>query len=315
MVSRISCIAHNFRHVERPLGAPYWLLHTLSQTVWPKCGSVKRVSGPFPGSAIPRKYASESASRQQDFRYITFPKTRKGKRAEREAYEYWASLWKPTDQVKKPLIFKIDDRNLSGTSGLINVTREGIVFPAGDRRGEGYWRLDHPLSLSAKLQLSRNWLYGGPSLPLSAKIEWLMTGPSPQPWSERSRWIRWPIYGLFFTLLLASILIERTREQVALTGRWRISLHSDSQYEERMKTVRRSGLEKFGYMEKAEPLAEPQFSRVNGIMERILIACGLEKTVRQIYLVGGKGKHDITRVPLVTQSYLRLSAHDFANAF
>ena len=332
MASRISCTAHIFRHVERPLTSPYLRLHRLSRTVPPRCGSDKHVSGHHPGSTIQRNFASEPAYRPQEFRYISFPNTRKGRKTEREAYEYWASFWKSTNEAKKPLVFKIDDRKLSGSSGLLDVSREGIVFPAGDKRGEKYWRLDHPLSLSERLQRLRTWLYGGSSLPrsarlkiwlyggsslpLSAKLQWLVIGPDPRPWSKRSRWIRWPIYGSLYTLLLASIIVWNTKEQVPLTGRWRINLCSDSMFAKSMEVYQKLGVEPLREkFRKVEPLAEPQFSRVNGIIERILLACGLENTVRHLYLVDAQGKRHVASFSSGTLSYVRLNTLEFANAF
>ena len=333
MASRISHTTHIFKRLERPLVTPYLRLHGHSQTVRLRCGSVKHLQGHHLGFTTQRKYAGESASRPQDFRYISFPNTRKGRKAEREAYEYWSTFWKSIPEAKKTLVFKIDDRKPSASPGLIDVSREGIVFPAGDKRGERYWRLDHPLSLSEKLQklrtwfydmkgplplsvrlrnwfydmkrpslpLSvrlRTWLYGGPSLPLSAKLQWLVTGPSSQPWSKRSRWIRWPIYGLFYTMLLALIIVGNTMETVPLTGRRRINLSSNSNYAHLMEYYRKhSSLEllrkKFTTI---EPLAEPQFSQVNGIIERILIACGLQNLVMEMYLIKDQGKHQIAGV-------------------
>ena len=332
MLSRISCSAYIFRHVERPLTSPYLRLHRLSRTVRLKCGSDKHVSGLHLGSTIKRTYASKSAYRPQDFRYISFPNTRTGRKAEREAYEYWASLWKPTDEAKKTLVFKINDRKLSGSSGLLHVSREGIVFPAGHKTGERYWRLAHQLSLSKRLQRLKIWLYedtllpssarlkiwlyGGSSLPLSSKIQWLVIGPDPQPWSKRSRWIRWPIYGFLYMLLLASIIVWNTKEQVPLTGRWRINLCSDSMFVETMEMYQKSGLEPLKRkFKKVEPLAEPHFSRVNGIIDRILLACGLENTVRHIYLVHGPGKHHVASFSSDTLSYVRLNTLELANAF
>ena len=327
MASRTSCTAYNFRHIERSRVSSCSRLHGFLQTVRPNFGSGKRFPGNHLGSTIQRKFASEHVSRSQDFRYINFPNTRKGRKAEREAYQYWAACWRSTPETTKPLVFKINDTKLSDSSGVIDVSREGIVFPAGDRRGEKYWRLAHPLSPLAKLRIYsfqlrsglalgsalglallqslpqrlralalrlRIWLYGGPSLPLSAKFQWLVSGPSPQPWSKRSRWVRWPLYGLFFTLTTGTIFILRRMEQAPLTGRWRINFESGVGYAEIMEIERNAGLEElkmvFGSF---EPLAEPHFGRVNAIFARILLACGLENTVWQFYLVNGQGKHPI----------------------
>ncbi|KAL8788607.1 MAG: hypothetical protein Q9195_007202 [Heterodermia aff. obscurata] len=201
---------------------------------------------------------------------------------------------------------------------VFDVSREGIIFPAGDKRAERYWRLDHPLSLLKKLQdfntwlysllsfspleklqIVRIWLYGGPSLSLSAKFQWLVAGPSPQPWSKRSRWIRWPIYGLFCTLLLAPVIVWNTIEQVPLTGRWRIKLFSNRTYERILKKWRESGLESLGFLTtKVKPLAEPELSRVNDIIERVLLTCGLENAVRQLYFIDNPDKPQASISPL-----------------
>ena len=331
MASRISCTACNFRHVERPLVSSYSRVHGFSQTVRPNFGLVRHFPGHHLAFTIQRKFASEHASRSQDFRYINFPNTRKGRKAEREAYEYWASFWRSTPEATKPLVFKIDDSKLSDSSAVIDVSREGIIFPAGDRRGERYWRLDHPLSLLAKLRVYsfqlrsgialglalleslpqrlrtlalrlRIWLYGGPSLPLSAKLKWLVSGPSPQPWSKRSRWVRWPMYALFFTLTIGTIIFLRRMEQAPLTGRWRINFESKLGYAEVVEVERNAGPEQFKWLfGSLEPLAEPHFSRVNAVLQRILLACGLENTVWQFYLVNDQGKHHIIAcVPVET---------------
>lgn len=309
MASQTSCAAHIFRHVERPLVNPYLRLHGLPQTLQRNCRSLKQFPRYHLGSTIQREYSDDLASRSQDFRYISFPNTRKGRKAQHEAYEYWASFWNPVPEVQKPLVFKIAERKLPESSIVFSVSREGIIFPVGNERAERYWRLDHPLSPLEKLQRWRIWLYGGSSLPLSAKFQWLVSGPSPHPWSEKSRWIRWPIYGLICTLLLAPVIIWNALEQVPLTGRWRIRLTPDWLWAEYLKSTRRLGHESLGeYSTKAKPLAEPQFSRVNGIIERILLSCGLENAVRQIYLVDGLGKHRIVAsVPLKTRYHLFVS--------
>ena len=339
MASRISCTAHIFRHVKRPV-TPFSRLHDLSRIERPSCESANHFTGRHLGSTIQRKYAGEYVSRSQDFRYINFPNTRKGRKAEREAYEYWASFWRSAPQVEKPLVFKIDERDLSDSSGLIDVSREGITFPAGDRRGEGYWRLEHPLSLLARLHesssrlrsrlalleflvlrlglklyeflvvRSRIWLYGGPSLPLRAKLKWLVNGPSSKPWSKRSRWIRWPTYALFCTIIIVTMIILRLMEKAPLTGRWRINFKNKLAYAKDLQAHRDSELEmiKKVFLDNPEPLVEPDLSRVNAIFQRILLACGLENTVWEFYLMSKPGKHhDIACVPVDTCYYVSIS--------
>lgn len=259
-----------------------------------------------PGTENP----TDTVHRLQDVRYITFPDTRKGRIAKLEAYEHWASFWRTIPAVDKPLTFKIDDRDGPGVPNFSNVTREGITFTKGNAQAERYWRLTHPISWSARLhqirwRLSaeyiqalpwrlRCWLYGGPSLSLPAKLQWLVSGPSQHPWLKRSRWVRWPVYALLVYIFLAAVVVFESIKQAPLTGRWYFDFLSKADYLSILERDRSGVLADLP--NRRETYRAPnrqEMVRLGNIYRRLLEVCGLGGTKWSLRIVDDPGKYPV----------------------
>lgn len=277
--------------------------------------------------ALARHFSSSSENGDSDemnksshsFREITFPNTWEGRRAERQAHAHWASFWRTVPKVDKPLVFRINDKDVSDPLRITDVTREGITFPKGDVGGERYWRLSHPVSLLTRLSQFRwrlrsgtspsiplrfrQWLYGGPSLRPLAKLQWLISGPSPHPWGQRSRWIRWPVYALIATMVSATVFIGFNLEPTPITGRLRFCTLSRSNYIHNLKTLKRQYEAKLHSQFK--DLKSPdafQKGKLGEIFNRLLLACGLDGTKWRLDIADDPG--NCPRLNLVVFEHL-----------
>ena len=268
-------------------------------------------------SRLVRSSSSETHSEVHDqshvelgpFREIQFPNTWNGRRAEREAHKLWASYWRTVPQIDKALTFKIDDRHQTDLPKVASVTREGVIFAKDDTQGERYWRLTHPISLSTRLHrfrlgirgisrsaflpTFRRWLYGGPSLPLIAKLQWLISGPSQLPWKRRSRWIRWSVAWLGIFLTSTAVFVAFKMQPGPLTERSRFIIDAARVRLDKVTSAQRDRAEATMW-EKIRKLRTPDIyekARLGSVFDRLLLACGLRNTRWRLFIVDDPGNY------------------------
>lgn len=301
-------VSHNFLYVPKrgfaiqPSPTPHRHSRLVEALVRPR---LARFLGSYPQSEVHDKSHVEVGP----FRQIQFPNTWKGRRAEREAHELWASYWRTVPQIDKPLSFRIDDGHGSNLSRFSDISREGIIFAKGDSQAERYWRLTHPISLTSRLRRFRSgirgftcstflstfrrWLYGGPSLSLPAKLLWLISGPSKSPLKRRSRWVRWSVAWVAIFLTSTAVLVAFELEPAPLTERLRFI---PAVARVRLDQVTRAEIDQAEatLREKVKKLRTPDVYekvRLGPVFGRLLLACGLENTRWRLFIVDDPGNY------------------------
>ena len=208
-------------------------------------GSVKSLAYSRPNRCF-SDASIQNSSLQSRIRLIDLPKTWRGRRAESDALKHWEEKLKELagkkgEQViarrKQSLVFEID---ITPTNTTTKFSPSGIRFASNDALGSRLYRIANPV-----------------------------------PWSNKSRWIRWPTYLL--VIWYGAILIRFcfNWEIVPISGRWRLRIISPSHVEAPKATI-----DSKSYPENGTGCISEDYKlrveHVRAILAKIVRASGLE---------------------------------------
>ena len=209
-------------------------------------------------SAIVSAFRSISTQRTPGVHYIRLPDNRKGRKAAKEATDYWKAQWRILNQQDPPRLeenlYFIIDTNPSTKSTIL--CPNSIVFAKNNELGQRLWRIANPI-----------------------------------PWSKRPRIVRWPVYGfavyyggLFLTWLFC-------HEEEPVTGRWRLKWVSQSKLE-KIKHLERQAFSEA--MQAAEASAKPDSYTASQLMrsvfDRLTAVAGLDDITWEFQFIEAPGK-------------------------
>ena len=210
-------------------------------------GSVKSLAYSRPNRCF-SDASIQNSSLQSRIRLIDLPKTWRGRRAESDALKHWEEKLKELagkkgEQVvarrKQPLVLEID---ITPTSTTTEFSPSGIRFASNDALGSRLYRVANPV-----------------------------------PWSNKSRWIRWPTYLFVIWYGAIPIIFCFNWERVPISGRWRLQIFSQSQVEAPTATIDSHSYPENGTARISEEY-KLRVEHVRAILAKIVRASGLENT-------------------------------------
>lgn len=194
-------------------------------------------------------------------RQIILPNTWRGRRGLNAAKHFWANGVKrlsgkepPAGSLTdKPLLLYMDDRSTTIVTGVLWGQANQIKFTKHHPLGQRLWSIAHPI-----------------------------------PWSEKSRWIRWPtyIFVCFYSSLFLFWFFWRVR--VPITGRWQFQcLPLQSPPPKGSHRELNLGEEAANRLLSRD---DPRRTRVRQILARVLLASGLEHLEWTLLVLDAPGK-------------------------
>lgn len=209
---------------------------------------------------------SQAPQISSHLRQVILPDTWRGRRAAEEAKRFWIKTInvrdgkeqaKKSPQPKKPFLLLIDDRPIA----KVTATRSyGIVFSKKDELGQKLWKMAHSI-----------------------------------PWSKKSRWIRWPIYLFTGLYSLVFLLWFFCGERVPITGRRQfrcLPLQSPPSKGNPLEVLCDEHIMKILLAEN-----EPRVVRIRSILDRVLLACGLDHLEWTLIVLDTPGEYCLARAP------------------
>ena len=209
-------------------------------------------------SAIRSAFRSIATQQIPGVHYIRLPHTRKGRKAAKEATDYWRAQWKILNQQEPPRLeqdlYFLLDVNPSTKSSIL--CPNSIIFATTDELGLKLWRIANPI-----------------------------------PWSKRPRIIRWPVYGyaIYYGGLLLSWLYCHEEEPV--TGRWQLKWMSRPGVEKAKQSQRQAFSAEMQAAEgSAAPDSYPTSQLIRSVLNRLTAAAGLDGITWEFHFIDAPGK-------------------------
>ena len=241
------------------LGARIGINSTPTSTLSSCAGRIRlarKSSLSYSGQRSPTYRSTQISSH---LRRINLPDTWRGRRAARKARTFWIKEFPSpgnnaplmqNPKPKEPLLLFIDDRP---TAEATTIRPNAIVFAQRDQLGQKLWKIAHSI-----------------------------------PWSDKSRWITWPVYFVVGLYSLLFTLWYFCRERVPITGRLQFQIHELSSPPPRGKPL------KIFYDEDVQKVLladdDPRVMRVRSILNRILVASGQEHLEWKLTVLDCPGK-------------------------